>query len=173
MNMFSLHTSIHVCCLFQEGSHTTVHTYMFLNERWEGRKKEASKVKQTNKAKQHSTLHVHVQECHGFESYPRQLIFLCKSDCLGCVVLLCFALLFVWPYLLLSSFLLHLSLTWTCIDVCIIIGILMVSTRTTIYMHTQYYIHMQRERECVVCVTYQPFLGTTEQPCSGQSYLLS
>ena len=29
--------------------------YMFLNERWEGRKKEASKVKQTNKAKQHST----------------------------------------------------------------------------------------------------------------------
>ena len=29
--------------------------YMFLNERGEGRKKEASKVKQTNKAKQHST----------------------------------------------------------------------------------------------------------------------
>ena len=28
---------------------------MFWNERWEGRKKEASKVKQTNKAKQHST----------------------------------------------------------------------------------------------------------------------
>ena len=32
-----------------------VHIYMFLNERCEGRKKEASKVKQTNKAKQHST----------------------------------------------------------------------------------------------------------------------
>ena len=30
-------------------------TYMFLNERWEGKKKEVSKVKQTNKAKQHST----------------------------------------------------------------------------------------------------------------------
>ena len=29
--------------------------YMFLNERREERKKEASKVKQTNKAKQHST----------------------------------------------------------------------------------------------------------------------
>ena len=39
-------------------------------------------------------------------------IFLCKSDCLGCVVLLCFVL-FVWPCLLLSSFLLHLSLTCT------------------------------------------------------------
>ena len=39
-----------------------VHVHVF-NERWEGRKKEASKVKQTNKAKQHSTpkhVHVHV-----------------------------------------------------------------------------------------------------------------
>ena len=27
-------------------------------------------------------------ECHGFESHPRQLIFLRKSDCLGCAVLL-------------------------------------------------------------------------------------
>ena len=32
-----------------------IHVYMFLNERCEGRKKEASKLKQTNKAKQHST----------------------------------------------------------------------------------------------------------------------
>ena len=28
-------------------------------------------------------------ECQGFESHPRQLIFLRKSDCLGCAVLLC------------------------------------------------------------------------------------
>ena len=35
--------------------HTCAYMYMFLNERKEGRKKEASKVKQTNKAKQHST----------------------------------------------------------------------------------------------------------------------
>ena len=28
-------------------------------------------------------------ECRGFESHTRQLIFLRKSDCLGCVVLLC------------------------------------------------------------------------------------
>ena len=27
-------------------------------------------------------------ECHGFESHPKQLIFLRKSDCLGCAVLL-------------------------------------------------------------------------------------
>ena len=28
-------------------------------------------------------------ECRGFKSHPRQLIFLRKSDCLGCAVLLC------------------------------------------------------------------------------------
>ena len=28
-------------------------------------------------------------ECRGFESHPRQLILLWKSDCLGCAVLLC------------------------------------------------------------------------------------
>ena len=28
-------------------------------------------------------------KCRGFESHPRQLIFLSKSDCLGCAVLLC------------------------------------------------------------------------------------
>ena len=38
--------------------------------------------------------HVHVCiECRGFESHPRQLIFLRKSDCLGCAVLLCLTLL--------------------------------------------------------------------------------
>ena len=48
-------------------------------------------------------------ECCGFESHPRQLIFLRKSDCLGCAVLLC----------LLASFFLpsHLSLK-TCVCVC-------------------------------------------------------
>ena len=47
-------------------------------------------------------------ECRGFESHPRQLIFLWKSDCLGCVVLLC---LVVCLTLLLSSL---ISLTCTC-----------------------------------------------------------
>ena len=44
----------------------------------------------------------------GFESHPRQLIFLRKSDCLGCAVLLCLVCL-----TLLASFFLpsHLSLT--------------------------------------------------------------
>ena len=31
-------------------------------------------------------------ECRGFESHPKQLIFLRKSDCLGCAVLLCLVL---------------------------------------------------------------------------------
>ena len=35
--------------------HVQCHVHVYFNERWEGRKKEASKVKQTNKAKQHST----------------------------------------------------------------------------------------------------------------------
>ena len=54
--------------------------------------------------------HVHVQKmyihvytcCHGFESHPRQLIFLRESDCLGCAVLLC---LVVCLTLFVSSFL--------------------------------------------------------------------
>ena len=46
-------------------------------------------------------------ECRGFESHPRQLIFLRNSDCLGCAVLLCLVCL-----TLLASFFLpsHLSL---------------------------------------------------------------
>ena len=44
-------------------------------------------------------------ECRGFESHPRQLIFLRQSDCLGCAVLLC---LVVYKTLLASFF--HLSL---------------------------------------------------------------
>ena len=44
-------------------------------------------------------IHVHALsrvyiECRGFEFHPRQLIFLRKSDCLGCVVLLCLVCLF-------------------------------------------------------------------------------
>ena len=55
-------------------------------------------------------LHVHV-ECCGFESHPKQLIFLRKSDCLGCAVLLCLVVCLT----LLASFFLpsHLSLN-TC-----------------------------------------------------------
>ena len=37
----------------------------------------------------HVHVHVHVVECRGFESHLRQLIFLRKSDCLRCAVLLC------------------------------------------------------------------------------------
>ena len=44
-------------------------------------------------------------ECRGFESHPRQLIFLRKNDCLGCAVLLCFVVCLT----LLASFF-HLSL---------------------------------------------------------------
>ena len=49
-----------------------------------------------------------VVECRGFESHPRQLIFLRKSDCLWCAVLLCFVICLT----LLASFFLpsHLSL---------------------------------------------------------------
>ena len=56
----------------------------------------------------HETV-IHVHECHGFESHPRQLIFSRKSDCLGCAVLLYLVCLFVWACLLLS-FPSHLSL---------------------------------------------------------------
>ena len=41
---------------------------------------------------------------HGFESHPRQLIFLRKSDCLGCAVLLCLVCLFDLACFFLSSF---------------------------------------------------------------------
>ena len=53
-------------------------------------------------------------ECRGFESHPRQLIFLRKSDCLGCTVLLCFVCL-----TLLASFFLpsHLSLNYVHVHV--------------------------------------------------------
>ena len=43
-------------------------------------------------------------ECRGFESHPRQLIFLRKSDCLGCAVLLCLVCLFDLACFFLSSF---------------------------------------------------------------------
>ena len=65
-------------------------------------------------------IHVHVRalcvymymystcECCGFESHPRQLVFLRKIDCLGCAVLLCLVVCLT----LLASFFLssHLSL---------------------------------------------------------------
>ena len=37
----------------------------------------------------HVYMHIHA-ECRGFESHPRQLVFLRKSHCLGCAVLLSF-----------------------------------------------------------------------------------
>ena len=62
--------------------------------------------------------HLHV-ECRWFESHPRQLIFLRKSDCLECAVLLC---LVVCLTLLASLFLpSHLSLKHVHVAVCNII----------------------------------------------------
>ena len=55
---------------------------------------------------------VHV-ECRGFESHPRQLIFLKESDCLGCAVLLCLVVCMT----LLASFFLPSRLIKTCIYV--------------------------------------------------------
>ena len=52
-------------------------------------------------------------ECRGFESHPRQLIFLRKSDCLGCAVLLCLVCLFDLGCFFLPSF---SSLIKTCIS---------------------------------------------------------
>ena len=66
----------------------------------------------------HETV-IHVHECRGFESHPRQLIFSRKSDCLGCAVLLYLVCLFVCLGLLASFFLpSHLSLK-TCIYMCL------------------------------------------------------
>ena len=45
------------------------------------------------------------EECRGFESHPRQLIFRQKSDCLGCAVLLCLVVCLT----LLASFFLLIS----------------------------------------------------------------
>ena len=53
--------------------------YMFLNERREGRKKEASKVKQKNKAKQHSTPKA-MYMYFGYTLYP--WISRCSMDAL-------------------------------------------------------------------------------------------
>ena len=46
-----------------------------------------------------------------YESHPRQLIFLRKSDCLGCVVLLCLVVCLT----LLASFFLPSHLSLTCV----------------------------------------------------------
>ena len=93
---------------------------VYMRNEDEGRKKQARSNKQQGKATQyiHIQAHVHVAqlversvqsvECRGFEAHPRQLIFLGKSDCLGCAVLLCFVVRLI---LLASFFLLsHLSL---------------------------------------------------------------
>ena len=52
----------------------------------------------------HYNTHTHYMytqvECRGFESHPRQLIFLRDNDCLGCAVLLCYVVCLI----LLASF---------------------------------------------------------------------
>ena len=68
--------------------------------------------KEERKKQARSTVvHVHV-ECRGFESHPRQLIFLRKSDCLGCAALLCL----VACLTLLASFFSSLIKTCTTVD---------------------------------------------------------
>ena len=67
---------------------------MFLmRDEKEERKKQARSNKQT---RQSNTAHMYM--------YMRQLIFLRKSDCLGCAVLLCLVCLFDLACFFLSSF---------------------------------------------------------------------
>ena len=54
---------------------------------------------------------MHIVECCGFESHPRQLIFLWNCDCLGCAVLLCFV---VYVTLLASFFLPSFCISLIC-----------------------------------------------------------
>ena len=82
-----------------------------MRDETEERKKQARSNKQQGKATQytqgsHMYMYIHV-ECHGFKFDLRQLIFLRKSDCLGCAVLLCLVVCLT----LLASFFLpsHLS----------------------------------------------------------------
>ena len=56
----------------------------------------------------------YIHECRGFESHSRQLIFLGKSDCLGCAVLLCLNCSVLASFFLPS----HLSLKYVYIHVC-------------------------------------------------------
>ena len=84
--------------------------------------------------------------CRGLKSHPRQFIFLRKSDCLGCTVLLCLVVCLT----LLASFFLpsHLSLKHVLVSVIYkyIVYILYISDLeklllsyyTSIYMHVQY-----------------------------------
>ena len=76
-------------------------------------------------------------ECRGFESSSRQLTYIWKSDCLGCVVLLC---LVVCLTVLASFFLLsHLPLkhVYTCI----------------MYMYTYMYMYV-----CMYCTCIKFFM---------------
>ena len=91
-----------------------------------------------------------------FESHPRQLIFIWKSDCLGCALLLCFV---VCMTLLVSFFfsLLHLSLTCTCIYclgcavlLCLVVCLTLLasfflpsySSLINLYIHVHVHVHV-------------------------------
>ena len=90
--------------------------------------------------------YMYMYMCRGLKSHPRQLIFLRKSDCLGCTVLLCLVVCLT----LLASFFLpsHLSLKHVLVSVIYkyIVYILYISDLeklllsyyTCIYMHVQY-----------------------------------
>ena len=105
----------------------------------EERKKQARSNKQT---RQSNTAHPHVHvvaqvvehsvwsvECRGFESHPRQLIFLLIIDCLGCAVLLCFV---VYMTLLASI--------WSI--VCTLHNYIHVHLEQCVYMHIDLYMYI-------------------------------
>ena len=85
----------------------------------------------------HSTLHLHTEvECRGFESHPRQLIFLTESDCLGCAVLLCLVVCLTLS--LLASFFLpsHLSIKHVLLYMYQLISPLTIYSETTFNLCT-------------------------------------
>ena len=98
-------------------------------------------------------------ECRVFESHPMQLIFLWKSDCLGCAVLLCLVCLFDLACFFLPSFssliknmyayvheYMHMYM-YTCICTCI-----HVYTYMHVYMYTCICIYIYAYVHVCVCV---------------------
>ena len=80
-------------------------------------------------------------ECCGFESHSRQLIFLWKSDCLGCAVLLYFVCLTLLASLFLPSVSLINMYMYMYIHVCMYIYI---------HVYTYIYIHVYTCRSGLV-----------------------
>ena len=113
----------------------------------------------------------HVQ-CRGFESYPRQLIVLRKSDCLGCAVLLC---LIVCLTLLASLFLpSHLSLKHVCATTYI-----RGKVRSILYWSDTVPRYQKNKLASPVCIAFSTIVdcaagsgGHTKWSCNNTSELL-